>query len=362
MSSQIRNIVFVFVSFAITALMALSVQPRVTGSTDNNTPAPPGGRSPTQASTSCLMEEIPYLQTLSRSLNWRDCRDPFDTNDYADLYLFRLSEVSQVTIAARSQSFIAHLRLVSGDQNSYGDANDDDYISFRKAARLGQQATITRPLPPGTYQIIVSEFSRGRRSGAYGVSIVAESLFTSSTPTRQDKQRVIYQTVFGGNFGTFSSYRLETNRYLAGDTSAFNQVCRVGGVGRHYGWDMQTEDAAASYGRADRSGSYGKIFSLTDGQVIKADTTRGTVAVRHGTDTIYYLHLDQVAEKYHGANEQAVYISAGAYLGREGRKGATTAPHLHLEVRTSDHTGGLCSSTGHRDPTEYFYEIISDDK
>ncbi len=72
------------------------------------------------------------------------------------------------------------------------------------------------------------------------------------------------------------------------------------------------------------------VYSVSDGQVVKAIATTGHVAVRlNDQRLVVYEHLNTLA-----VSAQSKVLQ-GQLLGTVGMKGFATAPHVHIEVRVN---------------------------
>ena len=107
------------------------------------------------------------------SLSSSDCRDPYDSDDYADIYSFELAAQSQVTINLTSSAFDAYLRLLD-DRGGEVARNDDE--------GSGLNSLITRTLAPGAYQIVATDANSGRGRGAYQLRVAVDGATVASRP------------------------------------------------------------------------------------------------------------------------------------------------------------------------------------
>ena len=117
------------------------------------------------ASVDCTAIGIAVPYGSRESLSFDDCRDPYDPEDYADIYSFELSAESRVIIDLESGAFNAFVRLLNDRGTEIESDNDDG---------SGEDSRIERTLPAGIYQIVATDFSRGRGRGAYQLGVVVD--------------------------------------------------------------------------------------------------------------------------------------------------------------------------------------------
>lgn len=121
--------------------------------------------------------------------------------------------------------------------------------------------------------------------------------------------------------------------------------------GGHSGVDLQTKDAAGA-ATADRD-----FYSLTAGEVISAGgDDYNTIAIYDSGDdkTTLYIHGRDV---YVNIGDT---VEPGDKLGEQGNLGlgyanATTAEHVHVEVREGYRTGSACGASTTINPVDYLY-------
>lgn len=274
------------------------------------------------------------------SLSPSDCRDPYDSADYADIYSFELDAKSDVIIDLESTAFIPFVRLL-----------DDRGAEIERDNDGGEQrdgiARIDGTLSSGVYHIVATDFSWGRGEGSYELRINASKRFDDSvdgpcpepdsnnqwtggleghqlspdSPAVHDVKKLIARVLF--------LIRSDLNVVHCVDAD-YNDFGEYGPSykGGHAGWDVQTtnvgEGATANV----------PFYSLTAGKVVYPPDSSlrtpygawGAIGVDDGENTVYYLHARHIYV-YEGQQ-----VEVGEPLGIQGDTGVSGAEHVHIEV------------------------------
>lgn len=125
----------------------------------------------TGASANCRVVEIAIPYSGHESLSSDDCRDPLESEDYADIYGVWLDAAYTVDITLVSDNFRPVVSLLDDRGADLEWDNNDG----RKGA-----ARIVRTLPKGEYQIVATDFNEGRGTGSYELRVTAKAY--SCTP------------------------------------------------------------------------------------------------------------------------------------------------------------------------------------
>ena len=283
---------------------------------------------------------IPVPVSCRESLSPQDRRDRFDDEDYADIYSFRLDAQSDVFIDLESTDFHPFVRLLDdrGDQIELDNGDK------------GGGARIVRTLSAGEYQIVATEYTKGRRTGAYELRVTASvrsghSLAGPCTvPAKKlwdggleghpkspdhldvhDVKKLIVRVLF-----QIPSNQQDVVRCTYADYNDFGEEGPY--KGGHAGWDVQTWNVAAG------ATANVPFYSLTAGTVSYINPELGAIGVDDGTNTVYYLHARHM---YVDKDQQ---VEVGDPLGIQGNVGLTfpdgtnwkTNPyrqvHVHIEI------------------------------
>ena len=287
------------------------------------------------------------------SLSSDDCRDPYDRDDYADIYSFRLDAQADVTVELNSDAFDAFVSLLDDRGTELTRDNDGG---------IGQNARIDTALPAGEYQIVATEnnLSSGVKTGSYELRIVAENAYSGEvhepcpnpdpdppnswsggqapggyraqdTEKVHDAKKLITRVLF----------QIPGNQDVVQCTSAdYNDFGEPGPEYHkgHAGWDVQTTSVA--FGATANV----PFYSLTDGEVVYVNSrSYGVIGVYDDTDdfTVYYLHARHVYVR------EGQRVSVDQRLGIQGDTGSPGKEHVHIEVhRGRDHNGKKHPFTG----------------
>ena len=201
-------------------------------------------------------------------------------------------------------------------------------------------------------------------------SAAQASAHISQTESRVEVQRKIAAALFSIPLSDIDAASVGAN-YTYNDYGANpedEKTC-TGYANGHAGVDFQTKDVAGSL-TADRD-----VYFLTDGKVLKTDSTNGRVivsakiAVNSATEDVKigYLHLRTINVV------EGVSYRKGEKLGIQGNLGlglkstdTTSQEHVHVEIRSADApTGAACGANpkdriGTLDPLQYFAAIVSE--
>ena len=288
-----------------------------------------------QRAGSCPAVEIPVPYDGRGSLSPDDCRDPYDREDYADIYSFRLDAESNVTIDLDSDSFHAFVRLLNHNR---------DQIEKDETRRVGENVRISRTLSAGMYEIVATEYTVGRWTGAYDLRITASRRFSGSVDRPCSRPKPDNQWL-GGLPGYPQSpdsdavhrvkkliarvlFQIPRNLDVLHCVNAdYNDFGEAGPyVKGHAGWDVQTTNVGGGDATANVP-----FYSLTEGRVDHIDDELGAIGVDDGKNTVYYLHARHI---YVYKDQQ---VAVGERLGIQGNAGLgfsnpSTQEHVHIEV------------------------------
>lgn len=276
---------------------------------------------------------IPVPVSCSESLSPQDRRDRFDDEDYADIYSFRLdAPQSDVFIDLESTDFHPFVRLLNdrGDQLEFDNGDK------------GGGARIVRTLSAGEYQIVATEYTDGRRTGAYELRVTAS--VRSGRPLAGPCTVVPAEKSWDGGLGGNPKrpdhmdvhnvkklivrvlFQIPRNRQDVVDCTYadYNDFGEEGPYrGGHAGWDVQTWNVAAG------ATANVPFYSLTAGTVSYINDALGAIGVDDGKNTVYYLHARY---RYVDMDQQ---VAVGEPLGIQGDEGSPGKEHVHIEVHRS---------------------------
>ena len=280
-----------------------------------------GGSTTSGATTrTCAMIDIAVPHDGDGVLSSDDCRDPYDSDDYADIYRFRLERDARVVINLSSGAFDAHVRVLDDSGNEI--VEDDD-------GGQGLNSRLEQNLRTGTYQIVVTERNNGRGTGAYELRVRADGATSTSSQGRCEIAGLLRLT------GASTS---GTGEWVSSD-------CRSDYTGRVYSDRWRLEVARGAWVTIDLTSSSTDTFLTLlgeDGQSIEDDDDGG-----QGVDSRITRQLD--AGTY--------YLEASTYRGR-----ATGSYEIHVsmaqvaqcgashEIRVPIAHSGVLASDDCRDP------------
>lgn len=297
----------------------------------------------------CTTVEIAVPYDSGESLSPDDCRDPYDLDDYADLYSFQLDAEAEVTIDLESNAFNAFVRLLDDRRTEIENDNDDGN---------GRDSRIKRTLSAGTYQIVATDYSRGRGEGSYELRVTvewAENAYSGEVhgPCSQPREDGPYWENDDSNAKSAKRlmarvlFQITVDEDVALCTNSDYNDFRApqpwpgaGGYdGGHSGWDVQTTNVAGS-GPGQTANV--PFYSLTDGKVVYVDsvehpreeTPDGAIGVYDEDEgvTVYYLHARHVyvREGQQVSVDQRLGIQGNVGLGLQNNP--SDQEHVHIEV------------------------------
>lgn len=279
-----------------------------------------GGSTTSGATTrTCAMIDIAVPHDGDGVLSSDDCRDPYDSDDYADIYRFRLEQDARVVVDLSSGSFDAFVRVLDDSRSEI--VRDDD-------GGRGLNSRLEQDLRAGAYQIVVSDANGGRGTGAYELRVRADGATSTSSQGRCEIAGLL-QLTGGSTSGT--------GEWAPSD-------CRSDYTGRVYSDRWRLEVAHGARVTIDLTSRTDTFLTLLgeDGRIIERDDDGGP-----GYDSRISRQLD--AGTY--------YLEASTYRGR-----ATGSYEIHVsmaqvaqcgashEIRVPIAHSGVLASDDCRDP------------
>ena len=279
-----------------------------------------GGSTTSGATTrTCAMIDIAVPHDGDGVLSSDDCRDPYDSDDYADIYRFRLERDARVVIDLSSGSFDAFVRVL--DDSGSEIVRDDD-------GGRGLNSRLEQDLRAGSYQIVVSDANARRGTGAYELRVRADGATSTSSQGRCE---------IAGLLQLAGASTSGTGEWASSD-------CRSDYTGRVYSDRWRLEVAHGARVTIDLTSRTDTFLTLLgeDGRIIERDDDGGP-----GYDSRISRQLD--AGTY--------YLEASTYRGR-----ATGSYEIHVsmaqvaqcgashEIRVPIAHSGVLASDDCRDP------------
>ena len=168
------------------------------------------------------------------------------------------------------------------------------------------------------------------------------------TPERAMKKNKLVEKLFNLKEGTADAKTYHDYNGYGCDPN-HNNACD-GYRGGHSGWDVQTKSVA---GDATANEDF---YSLTSGEVIRAGSDFGTIAVYNVNHdkTVLYLHARRV---YVNIGDR---VDIGDRLGVQGDTSTRKiGEHVHIEVRNKKRTSSACGATTSIDPVPELYDLLN---
>lgn len=184
---------------------------------------------------------------------------------------------------------------------------------------------------------------------------IAEALFKRKDQIKYDYNNYKNCPIINGKNACLAE-RIKGEDYLC---YSKNNIGLDGYIGGHAGWDAKTRY------ENDNTLRNATFYSLTDGQVIRADPSTGAIAVFDGACTILYLHASKINPRIIAKANTIPkgYICKGTPLGQQGMEGFATAEHVHVEVRKGETAYTSCGAEASQktkypttDPVAYLYD------